>query len=233
MKQKTSEELYNEINNDENGEIKIQWKKALEERKKLNRIALIICIIVDIIAIYFLIDEINMRQRFIAQLPIQFTIFEYIWKVIPIVVIDIIIYSIVSLFGKEQKNYKKTFKENIIKKILCNFYDNLEYFPEKQISERIYDEPGYEDYNNYYSDDYMEAVLDNKYSIQMAEVETEKEEIYEDGNGNKQTRTINLFHGIFVKVDMEKSINSNLNIQPNVNFNVLKKNKLEMDSRRI
>ncbi len=233
MKNKTKEELYNDIINGENGEISIKWKNALEERKKLNRIALIICIIVDIIAIYFLVDEISIRHRFIEQLPIQFNILSYIFKIIPIVVIDIVIYGIVSLFGKEQKNYKKLFKESIIRKIISNFYDYLEYFPNKQMPERIYDEPRYNEYyNRYYSDDYLEAKIDNKYDIGMAEVKTVEEETHTDSDGDTYTTTTIKFHGLFAKIVTDKSIDCELKINTNSKL-ILDKNKLEMDSRRI
>lgn len=232
MKRKTSEELYNEINNDKNGKIKIQWKNALKERKRLNIIALIICIIVDIIVIYFLIDKIYFTQNF-AQISIQFKIMEYMSKIIPIIAIDTVICGIVSMFGKEQKSYKKLFKENIIKKIINNFYDSLEYFPTKQMPERIYDEPGYNEYYNiYYSDDYLEAKIDNQYDIGMAEVKTVEEETRRDSDGNTYTTTTIKFHGLFAKIVIDKSAGCELKINTNSKF-TLNKNKLEMDSRRI
>ena len=40
---------------------------------------------------------------------------------------------------------------------MSNFYDNLEYFPQKQMPEYIYKEPKYEYYSIYNSDDYLES----------------------------------------------------------------------------
>lgn len=228
MEQKTSEELYNELINSDNEEITIQWKKALEEKRKFNLISLSICAILDILILYMISKNIGML--------FSISNFFKIYLIVPILIIDAIVYVVmVTVFGKEQRKYNNVFKENIIKKILCNFYDNLEYFPIKQISQRIYDEPQYESYDNYYSDDYMEAVLDNRYSIQMAEVETEVEETYKDSEGKEHTTTRIIFHGLFAKIDMEKSINCSLDIKlnNNLNFEILKRNKLEMDSRRI
>ena len=77
---------------------------------------------------------------------------------------------------------------------------------------------------------------DGKYGIMMSEVLTQREETYTDSDENKQTRTTTLFHGLFAKIDMEKSINSNLDIKPNnilSGLSPFNKNKLEMDSRRI
>lgn len=53
-----------------------------------------------------------------------------------------------------------------------NFYDNLEYFPNKEMPEYIYDKLNYEYYNRYKSEDYLEAQINGKYSIQMAEILT-------------------------------------------------------------
>ncbi len=54
MKYKTSQEMYNELINNDNEEIVIQWKKALEEKRKLNFISFIICICIDILIVYIM-----------------------------------------------------------------------------------------------------------------------------------------------------------------------------------
>lgn len=216
MKNKTQEELYNEIINDK--DIKIKWQKALEEKRKLSIISIIICILVDLL-IYIILKNNAINSILLI--------------VFPIFIIDIFIYIIMSLFGKKQKEYRKEFKENIIKNIINNFYDSLEYFPNKKMPERVYDEPRYnEHYNRYYSDDYLEAKIDNKYDIEMAEVKTEYEDTSRDYDGNTNTTTTTVFHGLFAKIVIDKSIDCELKIGTNTKY-LFNKNKLEMDSRRI
>ena len=111
-----------------------------------------------------------------------------------------------------------------------NFYGNLEYFPEKQMPNYIYEEPKYLGYyNRYSSDDYMEAILNDKYSIQMAEVKTVKVERRSNSRGGSSTTTTIIFHGLFAKIIMDKSINGELRILRNGLANFDKK-QLRMDS---
>ena len=133
-------------------------------------------------------------------------------------------------FKKRKKKRKvKEIKENIINNLICNFYDNVDYIPKKLMPEEIYDAAKYNEYyNRYYSDDYMEAQLNNKYKIKMAEVHTVDEETHTDSHGNTTTTRTTKFHGLFAQIRMEKSINSSLLIRRNNLF--ARKNKLEMDS---
>ena len=64
----------------------------------------------------------------------------------------------------------------------------------------------------------------------MAEVKTQKEETYEDSNGETKTRRVTIFHGLFAKIIMDKSIDSELRITRN--RGILSKNKLKMDSSK-
>ena len=69
------------------------------------------------------------------------------------IVSDFIIYIIIySVFGKNQKEYLREYKNIIIGKLIGNFYSNLEYFPSKEIPEYIYEEATYDDYYKYYMD---------------------------------------------------------------------------------
>ena len=111
---------------------------------------------------------------------------------------------------------------------MSNFYNNLEYFPNKLMPEYIYNELEYEYYNKYESDDYFEALIDNKYSIQMAEILTAEEKTYKDSEGKTKTETIKKFHGLFAKIVMDKSINSELKIMQD--RTIIPKERLNMDS---
>ena len=111
--------------------------------------------------------------------------------------------------------------------MINNFFTDLEYSPNKKMPSHIYQEARYERYDNYYSDDYMKAKINEKYIIDMAEVHTEREETRTDSDGDTYTSRETIFHGIFAKIIINKSINSNLRITYNYSGY---KNRLEMDS---
>lgn len=154
-----------------------------------------------------------------------------LFLLVPIFIIDTILYAIINFcFSKNRKNYSKLFKANVIKKLLDNFYNNVNYLPEKEMPRATYDEAKYNEYyNRYSSDDYMEALLNDKYLVKMAEVHTVDVETHTDSEGHTTTTETTKFHGLFTKIQMEKSINSNLLVFGNHRFS--KKSRLEMDSQ--
>ena len=149
-----------------------------------------------------------------------------------VLIINIVIYGIATAITTGGKNYKQFitgYKCIVINKLINNFYNNLEYFPNKEMPEYIYDNLSYEHYDRYESDDYFEALINSKNSIQMAEILTQEREEYKDSDGNTKTRLVTQFHGLFTKIEMDKSINSELKIMQNGNA-FLQRNQLKMDS---
>ena len=214
---KNFEDLYNDeiINNEELNKI---WKEAREEQQKINKVVGLISIIVTIIILIAMINSIGFD--FMLILP----------TIIMIIFVNLIIFVISMFFRKKQREYGKIFKNVIIKKLINNFYNDVEYFPNKQMPSRIYDEPNYNEYyNRYYSDDYIEAKINNEHDIEMAEVKTQEVETETDSDGNTHTTTTTKFHGIFAKIVIDKSINSELRIEQNGRY-FLSKKRLEMDS---
>lgn len=216
---KSFDEIYNELQNENNTELEEAWQEAKKENRRKKKISIIICLIIDIIyAIMFFKNKTIYR--------INSTIF---FTTIFILIINIFVVVVISIiFNKKKKMYNNKFKEIVINKLIGDFYDNLEYFPKKLMPERIYRSLKYEGYDIYHSDDYFEALINNKYSIQMAEILTKEEETYTDSDGDKHTRYITKFHGLFAKIVMNKSIDSELRIMQDKAFIV--GNKLKMDS---
>ena len=219
---KTFDEIYEELQSEDNGEFKEILKEGREETTKKNKIALVLCLIVDAIILKFAFS--GMRAIF------QVGAIMFLHPLITVLTADLMIYVILSaIFSKTHKKYAKMYKE-IIKKLMNNFYGNLEYFPEKQMPNYIYEEPKYLGYyNRYSSDDYMEAILNDKYSIQMAEVKTVKVEKRRNSRGGSSTTTTIIFHGLFAKIIMDKSINGEVKILRNGSASFDKK-QLRMDS---
>lgn len=212
---KSFEELYNEFKN--NREIQTVGEQVSQENAKRKRVTLIICLIVNgLIIAYFIYQKLPLNPIYI------------LFFITPSLFVNLIIMLIITMiFSKERRNFLPIFKEQIIKNMINNFYDKSEYFPNKEMPRNIYGEGKYESYDNYYSDDYVEGKIDDKYLIDMAEVHTEREETYKDSDGNTRTRTYTIFYGIFAKITMDKSINSNLRIASNYSGYG---NRLEMDS---
>lgn len=218
---KTFDEIYEELQNADNKELNEAWNKLKKNKNKANKASAIICLIINaLILMVFYNAKIEIKSLFIFMPIIMF-----------IIIINLFAVIIVNLIftGKDKNKYSNIYKKVVIKKLINNFYDNLEYFPQKEMPEYIYEEGKYDEYyDTYSSEDYFEACINNKYSIQMAEVVTEEEQEYEDSEGETQTRVITKFHGLFAKIDMYKSINSQLKIMRD--GEILKKDRLEMDS---
>lgn len=217
---KKFDEIYEELQNADNSELNNAWNEAKKKKEKSNKISLITCLIIDIFVLIILFNKgINFASPFFL-IPI----------VMPVLIINLFVVVIINIIftGKEKNKYSEIYKKVVISKILNNFYDNLENFPQKEMPEYIYEVPQYEYYDNYESEDYFEAQINKEYSIQMAEVLTQEEEEYEDSNGETQTREITKFHGLFAKIIMDKSIDSELRITQN--GGILKKDRLNMDS---
>lgn len=217
---KAFDEIYGELQNEDKNELNNAWENAKKEEQKVKKIAGTICLIIDILAgIMFLKNIVKFGSLFMI-LPIIIIVFT----------INVFVFVIIySLFSKNKRQYNLKYKNIVISKIISNFYNNLEYFPQKPMPEYIYRKLEYEYYDKYQSDDYFEAQINNKYGIQMAEILTEEERTYKDSNGNTKTETIKKFHGLFAKIVMDKSINSELRIMQNGAM-MLGKDRLKMDS---
>ena len=200
---KSFEEIYEEIQNKNQEEMKSIWDEAKKESKKRNKIVLLICLILDAI-ILFLFNKNGFKIYFMMQ------------QIFAIFFVDIFTIIIGMLFGSKKNNeYRKVFKEKVINDLIANFYDNLEYFPDGKMPSRIYREGQYESYDNYYSDDYIEAKIDGKYDIDMAEVKTEEEYQTTDSEGHTTTHRRTIFHGMFSKIVTDKSVNCEFKIKQN------------------
>lgn len=219
---KNFEDLFKEI--EENQEIKKSWQEAREEQKKMNKIRGIIAIITIVLGLGFIILKMNLNSYK------EFNAFLIIPSLFFIFFVNLIAFVITCLISKKQNAYELEFKQVIIKKLIDNFYDNLEYYPLKEMPERIYEKPNYNEYyNEYHSEDYFEGQIKNKYYIDMAEVFTEHVETHTDSEGNTHTTRTTIFHGLFAKVTSEKSITSELRIEQD-KIGKYNKNRLNMDS---
>lgn len=201
---KRFDELYKEIENEANIRLKNVWIKFKREKKYANIVSIIICLIFDFFSYKFIKSNFSYLTKDIMNFMIPLSY---------ILIIDLLIFLAISgIFSKNEKIYKQRYKYYIIKKLISNFYSNLEYFPQKEMPKKIYNEVEYSEYyNRYHSDDYFEAILKKNYPVQIAEIKTEDES--SDSDGTSSTTTI--FCGLFAKIILNKSIINKLEIMPN------------------
>lgn len=212
MKYENFNEFFSNMDID-NSKILENWEKIRKKSRKASLISLIIILIVDTI-ILVTIKSIS------------------IFSIVPIFIIDIFIFIIsqIILGNKEITQFNKDYKEKVVNKMLENFIDELDYIPLKGMPSNIYDEAQYgSHYNKYYSDDYFEGKIDNQ-KIIMSDLLVQEETTKKDKDGNETTETTTIFNGLFGKINLDKSINSNLNITRDYGFSLFNKQKLEMDS---
>ena len=207
-------------------EMKDNWYEVKKEKSINTKISTTVIVIADFIIIYLFFNSI--KGLFLLNNAYKF--FPIIFMLIGLLMIDTFIIIICNVFlSKKSREYSNLFKEKVIDTLLKNFFNEVDYIPKKPMPEQIYKEGKYDGYyNRYYSDDYMEGIIDNKYSIKMAEIETEHEETKTDSDGNTKTETTTIFSGLFAKINIGKSINNELRIKQN--GTVFKKNRLDMDS---
>lgn len=64
----------------------------------------------------------------------------------------------------------------------------------------------------------------------MADLLVQRITVEKDKDGNEEKKVMTIFGGLFGKIELEKSINSNLNITRDYSSSIKKTQKLEMDS---
>lgn len=212
MKYENFEDFISNLDTDNNA-IMQKWVQLSEKKRKASSITLMIILIVDV-CIFLMLRSIS------------------IFAIVPIFIVDIFIFIISQIVSgnKEIIEFNKEYKEKVIDKMLQNFVDELDYVPLKSLPSHIYDEARYGGhYNRYYSDDYFEGKINNQ-KIVMADLLVQEETKKKDKDGNETTETTTIFNGLFGKINLDKSINSNLNITRDYGFSLFNKQKLEMDS---
>ena len=212
MKYKNFIEFFSSLDAD-NNEINSRWEELSKKKRKTSLITIIIILVIDAFIFY------------------KFKFFS-IFAIVPIFIVDVFIFIISQIFpgNKDIVQFNKDYKDKVINKMLENFIEELDYIPLKSLPSNIYDEAKYGGhYNKYYSDDYFEGKI-NGQKIVMADLLVQEETTERDKDGNETTRTTTIFHGLFGKINLNKSINSNLIITKNNGFSFFNKQKLEMDS---
>lgn len=203
------------------------WENIHKEKKKSLKIALI-CVLIMNIAFggffFHCIDDDIMQETInVVHITIATVIFS-------LIIDGFIVGLIQALAGTKYKvEYSRLYKERLIKSMLCNFFSDVEYYPYNGINRDIYNSGLYNEYyNEYESDDCVEAVIDNKNAIRLAEVHTVDVQTHRNSGGSSHTTRTTKFYGLFAQINIDTYLDCSLRIRPHDFWK--NGNEVEMDS---
>lgn len=142
-----------------------------------------------------------------------------------------IVLAVILLLGPANQ-YKKTYKEKVVKKFIKAYDENLEFWYEKGIPKATYVEGAFENFDRYHSEDLIIGNIDGHHMM-MGEVHTEREYQTTDCDGHTETNYETVFHGLFGLSELDKSYNGMVKIHADKGFlsKVFdNKKRIEMDS---
>ncbi len=121
----------------------------------------------------------------------------------------------------------KTYKKEIITKLVSTYDENLHFDPNAHIEKIDYIMAEFEQFDNFYSNDLIFGKIDGIIDFKLGDVHTQ--DIYHDSDGHT-TRTT-LFRGLFSVEKLDKNINNTIKIRLDKFFKLSGKNILKMDSQ--
>ncbi len=118
-------------------------------------------------------------------------------------------------YAKEYTEYKNKFKSNVVKKIVKLINTEFIYNPASHIPAKNYNESGIysREYDRFSGDDLITGVID-KTPFQFSEVHTEEKQTTTDSKGNKSTKWVTLFRGIFFFAEFNKNLEQQTFVVP-------------------
>lgn len=149
--------------------------------------------------------------------------------------VGLIIVIILGANPKKEKDYKLTYKRNIINRFIKTVNNKLEYNSEVwdvSTLRKEYKNANFnnESFNMFYADDYIQGLLDDKYYTQMSDLNIQRKEVHHH-NGRRTETTIEVFKGIFAKTECDKDIGTCIKISKNQLKLFRNKDRVEMDSQ--
>lgn len=125
----------------------------------------------------------------------------------PLFVFGFIVIIVLGLVrNKLNKQYKDSFKEQIVKTELESFLSDMEFAPEKKLDESIIKDSRLFSYDVYFGNDYLSATYKDRRFVQSdIHLQEKHEEEYKDEDGDWHTRTTytTVFRGRLMIFDYE------------------------------
>jgi len=119
------------------------------------------------------------------------------------------------LYKRLTGGFETQFKEVVIRKVVAFISKDLSYFPDSLVDEQTYLETGLfpRTPDRYRGDDLVEGALD-KTSLRFSEVHSEYKTETRDSKGNRQTRWVTIFRGLFFVADFNKDFKGRTLVMP-------------------
>lgn len=132
---------------------------------------------------------------------------EFIFIVIPLILIPIIVFVVIN------NKFKNIFKEEFVKNALKSVFDNLIYDPKRGIDEDTIANTGmiYMG-NSFSSNDYISGTYKNVKFVQ-SDVEIQEITTHTDGKGNSYTNVDDILVGKWMIFDFNKSFKANIQVK--------------------
>lgn len=135
------------------------------------------------------------------------------------------------MMNKEFFEFRKKFKDLVVKKLVKEENEKLIYSPNEGVSKYDYTMSHFDDYfDEYSSEDLIQGILGRNSNFQMSQIVTREVRKEKDENGSEITEKNITFKGLFGVVRLENNSNTKIHI---ANESVLKKynsKRIEMDS---
>lgn len=144
-------------------------------------------------------------------------------------VLTIILLSIIT--HKINKEYKQTYKEQIINEIVEQSNPNLKYDYNDGISSKVYAESQFDyGWDRYHTEDRIHGEIEDGVNLDMAQVHTEEEHETTDSDGHTSRTYVTTFLGLYGIITLKTSTPADFMIKNNSKFAKFKKNRIEMES---
>lgn len=115
------------------------------------------------------------------------------------------------IFFKNEYSYNEIFKKYVIKTLVTEYSENLNYSQYNGIVPSVYRDADFEFFDKYKSEDLIWGTLEDGCKFKMSDVHTQKKEV--DENGNTSYRT--LFRGLFAELEFNNYIAGKIKIRKN------------------
>ncbi|MCX7925058.1 MAG: DUF3137 domain-containing protein [Fimbriimonadales bacterium] len=126
------------------------------------------------------------------------------WSFAPLVIALIVIGVV---YASKAEEWRKAFKWRVMTRLVQYANPNLQYYPERYISEREYElsmlfhnSPSPDRYRG---EDLIQGVID-KTDIRLSELHTEYKQVTYDSKGRRQEHWVTIFRGLFISADFHK-----------------------------
>ncbi|MBR1540599.1 MAG: DUF3137 domain-containing protein [Clostridia bacterium] len=144
-------------------------------------------------------------------------------------VLTIILLTII--INKINKEYKQTYKEQVINEIVKQSNPNLKYDYKDGIGSKLYAESQFDfGWDRYHTEDRIYGEIEDGVTLNMAQVHTEEEHETTDSDGHTSRTYVTTFLGLYGIITLKTVTPADFMIKSNSKFSKFKKNRIEMES---